>query len=280
MERIPFWKVESVGNDFVLIHRGAVPAEQLTDFALKSSARRFGVGSDGLLEVASEDGLLHVRMFNPDGTEDFCGNGIRCAVMHAIQQGWADERLTVRHLGHTIDAVRLGEVGRSIRIAFTLDAASYRPEDVPLDQGEELFDQPFDCAGRSYRASSLSTGTAHTIFHVDELPGDAEFLEVSPLVEHHPLFPERTSLMWTKEESPNRIRLRIWERGAGETFGCGTGSTAAAIDYLRRKGAGGQVTVVNPGGELIVETTSWQDRPTITGSAEESYTGEFFYTPT
>lgn len=277
MPKIHFWKVQSIGNDFVLIHHGDLPEAQLSAFAEATSARRFGIGSDGLLVVGKgSDGVLDLRMFNPDGTEDFCGNGIRCAFDHAIRLGWVDpSSMAMRHFGQEITGVAQEQEGRW-RIEYQLPPASYRPGDIPTSTQRELFDtEVLTLDGTPYRGSVLSTGTAHTILPVDRLPEDDHFFDVSPRIEHHPLFPERTSVIWVQEQEQNVLRLRIWERGASETLGCGTGSAAAAVDYLRRKSATGSVTVINPGGVLQVDLDSWQSPIRLIGTTEQVYEGDF-----
>jgi diaminopimelate epimerase len=266
-----FWKTESVGNDFVLVHKSDAPAD-LDAMAIRVCERRFGVGSDGLLVVEPvEADTVSLRMFNPDGSEDFCGNGIRCAILHARSQGWCSGSVTIVHGGRRVT----GEFCEDAVIRFQLDVATYDPASIPLASTEERFDTSLLAVdGVEYRGSVLSTGTAHTVIPVPQLPGDEEFFRVSPQIEHDSLFPKRTSVMWAEELGDMRLRLRIWERGAGETLGCGTGSTATAIDYLRRTGMGGRVEVINPGGTLFVEADDWQRPPTLYGEAKEIYQGE------
>lgn len=295
MTAIPFWKVESIGNDFVLVHlddvetlSGCESADTfLQNLAIKVCARRFGVGSDGLLAVGMAGEMLIDRMFNPDGTEDFCGNGIRCAFDHALRQGWVQpDKMAVEHLGRTISGsavdMRLQSVlPEHYQITFELPPASYLPADIPMIRESEAFDTAlFRINGEVYSGSVLSTGTAHTILPVNRLPGDEEFFRVSPQIETHPMFPERTSVMWVDEpKQGSTIHLRIWERGVGETQGCGTGSTAAAVDFLRRKGGSGSVQVVNPGGTLTVAAKSWDSPTAVTGFALEVFTGDFRMSP-
>ncbi|MFI5385503.1 MAG: diaminopimelate epimerase [Fimbriimonadales bacterium] len=302
--KLPFWKVESIGNDFVLVHLddierlgGATNVDNFLErLAIEVSPRKFGIGSDGLLALALlDDGSLLLRMFNPDGTEDFCGNGIRCGFDHGLRQGWVqasgmrmvhggrqisgtadDLRETAREKGPEALAA-INDVLPRTRyvIEFELPAASYLPQDIPIIREDEAFNTGlFRIDGEVYSGSVLSTGTAHTILPVRKLPGDEEFFRVSPQIESHSMFPERTSVMWVRERQAFQIELRIWERGAGETKGCGTGSTAAAIDYLRRKGLAGTVQVLNPGGIVWITAESWDSPPRVAGMAAERFRGE------
>ncbi len=247
---IPFWKVEAVGNTFVLVHAGDLAGNDLSEFAKEVSEPHFGVGSDGLLVVSPD---LKLRMFNPDGTEDFCGNGLRIAAAHMVGQGWATGSFDVRHLGIYVPA----HVHRDGLVEVTLPPASFSPLRVPLDS--TLHPREMWRESRwGHVASALSTGTTHTVVDVDQLPGDDEFFTLSPEIEHDPLFPDRTSVMWVQTVAPGQLRLRIWERGAGETMGCGTGSVAAAIVHARSTGYTGRVEVGNPGGVVWVDVTSWE----------------------
>ena len=255
---------------FVAPDAGATDVDGLLmRLAVAMADRRYGVGGDGLLAAKPiTEGRVLLRMFNPDGTEDFCGNGLRCAAVHAHAQDWVGNEFVIEHLGREVP-VRIGNG----EVATELGGASYEPSDIPL-RGSELFRGTLP-NGRL--GSVLSTGTAHTVVWVDELPDDATFLKESPPLETHEIFPERTSIMWTQPVAPDHLRLRIWERGVGETQGCGTGSTAAAVDYLRGEGRSGRVRVDNPGGTVYVTWDPVKNATTIEGTAELVYSGEFLY---
>jgi len=285
---VQFWKVESIGNDFVLIHlsdlenvEGAPSADfQLASLAVQMCDRKFGIGGDGLLAVEKSDTGIVLRMFNPDGTEDFCGNGIRCAALHAQQEGWVATSFTVTHLGREV-AVQIGDDGC---IATTLPPASYDPDKVPLI-GRRIFNETVwsgmdSGMPLSLFGSGLTTGSTHVIIPTAQLPDDDTFQSVSPKIEHDEKFPERTSVIWSQEIESNVLQIRIWERGVGETLGCGTGSAAAAIDYLRRKNRGGRVEVRNPGGTVFVTAETWESPILIEGSAHVVYKGRFRNTAT
>ncbi len=278
MTRLPFVKVESVGNDFVLfetadLEAAGVGPERYPDLARLVSPRRFGVGSDGLLVLDVRTSPLDLRMFNPDGSPDFCGNGLRCAARFAVVHRGVASPFTIRQLGRDVPAEVCGEDGT---ICTRLGAASFAPVDVPLASGsQELFEAPLVVAGSRLVVSALSTGSTHTILFTDALPDDDTFLRLGPALEHHPLFPERTSVIWAMPEGDDALRIRIWERGAGETQGCGTGSSAAAVAWLRRQARGGTVAVHNPGGTLHVSVDRWDAPITVRGLASVLFTGSW-----
>lgn len=290
MVNVPFFKVESVGNDFVLVHSDDFDGEPV-ELAKQACRRHFGVGSDGLLLLKRlPDNAIEIRMFNPDGTEDFCGNGIRCSLLHAWRQGWIDEKPTAYHLGRTVSGHLINDVASGDAnplIKFELPAATYEPASVPVKSDREVFDWtaselfgsdiPGPVVTQDSRVSSLSTGSTHTIVWVDRPLEDEEFLKIGAKFEENLRFPERTSIMFTQVIAERELTLRIWERGAEETLGCGTGSTAAAVDYMRRNNLGGDVVVHNPGGSLVVSATHW-DRPLLlSGKAEELFSGTFYF---
>lgn len=271
MRVIPFSKVQSIGNDFVLLERGIVPDDEIPALAVRLCERRVSVGSDGLLVLSKEGDGLVLRMFNPDGSEDFCGNGLRCAVQYATFKGWIDRQTTISHLGKLVPA----EVLPDGSIKTEIGRASFAPADVPHTNPVELFEGELDVQGRKVRLSALSTGSTHSVIFVDALPGDDEEVSLGSALEHHPLFPERTSVIWVHPVAEHQLDIRIWERGAGETLGCGTGSSAAAVAYSRRSGVTGSIEVRNPGGTVVVDIAAWDAPLSVTGRASVVFEGEF-----
>lgn len=265
-----FVKVQSLGNDFVLVRAEEVAGLDVPALALRLCERRFGVGSDGLLvyEVASRR-LIRQRMFNPDGTEDFCGNGLRCTARRALDLGEVDEAFEFEHLGRVIPARSLPDG----RIETTLPPAVWSPEGVPTTLDRPWFDLPIEVDGWAGPVSVLSTGSAHLVAFVDRLPRDAVFEAVSPQLENHEAFPERVSVMWAESPSPGTLRLRVWERGVGETLACGTGSAATASAYARLTGFKGPVRILNPGGELVFDMDGWNGPLRAAGAASVVFEG-------
>ncbi|MCU0316944.1 MAG: diaminopimelate epimerase [Fimbriimonadaceae bacterium] len=258
-----FWKTQSIGNDFVLVHD--LPNADWPLVAQNVCDRRFGIGADGLLVVSPS---LTLRMFNPDGTEDFCGNGSRCAAWHIFQQGWASRQFVLSHFGRDVPC----SVRQDGLVESTLPPASFDPDLIPLAQSwpkKEYWEEEF----LGYQASVLSTGSAHMVIFCEDLPNDETFFRVSPAIETDQLFPERVSIMWAKKEAETSFRLRIWERGVGETLGCGTGSSAVSVCAMRRLGHGGEYRILNPGGELIVRAESWLHPVTMISACTEPYHG-------
>ncbi len=270
--RVPFWKLQSIGNDFPLVHlEDLTPGLDRARLSLAICDRRFGVGGDGLLTL-ERGSKLRMRMFNPDGTEDFCGNGLRCAAVHARAMGWAEDRFVIEHGKIDVEVSIEGA-----EVSTVLGGASYSPVDVPLQQGiGELFRGPvYWDENVELIGSALTTGSTHVIIPVASLPSDRELIDIGRKVEHFGLYPARTSVIWSREIERDHLQIRIWERGVGETLGCGTGSSAAVADYLRGEGRGGTVWVDNPGGTVRVQLKAWDAPITVSGTAEPVYSGEY-----
>jgi diaminopimelate epimerase len=250
-----FWKTQTVGNDFVLIHADDFTdsgfGEDLESLAKRVCARKFGIGSDGLLVLSADQGDLHLRMFNPDGTEDFCGNGLRCAALHGYRQGWVAAEHRIEHFGRLVHAVVLADG----TVKSAIGPAVYEAEEVPLDTARHpspLIEEPVE----GYVGSAINAGSTHFVTFVEGLPNDEEFVRAGRAIENSPLFPERTSVIFAVETGVRKLKIRIWERGVGETMGCGTGSSAAAAEWMRKHDQAGEVQVTNPGGVLTVSADS------------------------
>ncbi|MDX1932731.1 MAG: diaminopimelate epimerase [Capsulimonadales bacterium] len=239
----PFAKMQAVGNDFVVVDATAWPPE--TDWppiALDLCDRHTGIGGDGLLVVLPSDVAdVRMRMFNPDGTEDMCGNGLRCVIRFARERSWftTDEGMAEAVDGlHQFSLRNADTTEPEGRIAVRMAEPCFAPEAIPREVTP-------DTVGRSFSltvtpddilvVTPVNTGSTHTVIFVPTLPDNDTFFRISPEIECHPLFPERTSVLWTVVEHagsatmPPRVRLRIWERGVGETLGCGTGACAASV---------------------------------------------------
>ncbi len=272
---LPFWKVESIGNDFPLVRLEDVDEAELPALAVRMSDRRFGAGGDGLLAFGLPDGRPTLRMFNPDGTEDFCGNGLRAAARWAFDRGLIPAEAAIAHRGRSVPVRIAGS-----RIETDLGPASYDPARIPM-LGPERFDAEIWAGMESgmplvVSGSALTTGSTHVILPTAALPADEGFEAVSRLIERDEKFPERTSVVWSRADDPQSLSIRIWERGVGETQGCGTGSAAAAADHARRRESAGlprdpEIAVRNPGGTVVVRLEAWDAPLTVIGEARTVY---------
>src|SRR6187402_3246146 len=261
--RAAFTKMHGLGNDFVVLDTRAQPLPPMTRAVARALAdRRTGIGCDQLIlleESAIAD--FRMRIFNADGSEvEACGNATRAvALLHGspAQIETAGGLLAVQP-GEGGAAVDMGEP----RFAWDAIPLAYAMDTAALPVGWEELEQP----------SAVNIGNPHAVFVVD---CDAVELDrLGPQIERDPLFPERVNVNVATVESTTRIRLRVWERGAGLTRACGTGACATAVAAMRRGLVGREVTVTLPGGALLI---AWGEdgRITMTGSAAESYRGSF-----
>ncbi len=276
-QKIPFLKMHGAGNDFVMLDGFSVSLPDDFDFAEAANQlcrRHFGVGADGLILLDRLDEAdVRMRMWNPDGSEDMCGNGLRCAAQLAFLRGYVEKNEFVAQTLAGPRTVRVFENGL-VRVAMgepRFDADSIPMKAPPPWKAGQEYSLPCG-AVLLPGAMTLSTGTAHTVIFLDEELSDEQFETLSPQIEHHAYFPERTSIMWARVEDGNNLRLRIWERGAGETLACGTGACAAAVAAIITNRAQSPIQVHSKGGTLIVE---WKKGGEIemTGPAEVVFEG-------
>jgi diaminopimelate epimerase len=268
MSALRFWKTQAIGNDFVLVHLSDLPANlDLSFLALKLCDRKRGIGADGLLVVSPGN----LRMFNPDGSEDFCGNGLRCAVVHGFHHGLIGSFDSLHHLDRDVQTWITGEN----RAKVELPPASFLPVRVPHHLEAELFMSPMIIGDSEQIVSSLSTGSTHTVILADAPISDSEFLRIGTLMEHHAAFPQRTSTMFAYPVSDRELVMRPFERGAGETLGCGTGSAATAVVWARKTGLTGEFVIRNTGGAVSVHLEAWNAPIQLESDVVEVYTGTY-----
>lgn len=255
----------------MLIHGTDAQGMDLAALAEKMCAKQWGIGADGLLVLSpmpeGSDYQVEMRMFNPDGTEDFCGNGVRCAAVHAAEQKWAEGKFIIRQKGIPVEV----EVLPNGEAASWLPAAKFQAADIPF--AGELTGGTAEVQGLV--GWPLSTGSTHFVVPVEALPSQEVFEELSPKIETDPLFPERTSIMWTQKLGDSHIRLKIWERGVGPTLGCGTGSSAAALVTALTDDSWGEILVENPGGLLKVTVENKESQIKSQSKVETPFFGTF-----
>jgi diaminopimelate epimerase len=264
--------MQAVGNDFIVIECFKGGELDWSTLSKRLCDRHFGVGSDGLIVILpSEIADYRMRMFNPDGTEDMCGNGLRCSIRLFYESQNPDK--TYFRI-ETISGIRDGEItdtGEWI-VRVNLGKPILSPEDIPvLLDFSPMIDFPLVAGDRTFNATILSTGTTHTVIFFKDLP-DEIFLEYSPRIENNPIFPERTSVIWVTEEDGDELKVRVWERGVGETLSCGTGACAAVVAKVLKNGNRTNYRVTSKGGTLEVD---WQDKKDIllSGKVESVFRG-------
>lgn len=273
--RMRFTKTQALGNDFIAVNGFVEPPRDWPAVAVAACDRRFGIGADGLfVALPSETADVRMLFLNPDGTEDRCGNGLRCFARFLADEGISNccEWL-VETFGGPVPVTAVFRDGVLETATVDLGAPVLDAPAIPtaLPPGRAL-DVPLSVNGRHYIAHCVSTGTPHAVIFVDELPADDVFYADSPLLEKHPLFPDRINVMWTRLDTRDRATIRIWERATGETLGCGTGAAAVAVVTLLKGLGDGRITVASPGGEV---EACWDGAASLTlkGGCEVVYVG-------
>lgn len=267
-----FIKMHGLGNDFVVIDARAAPVAMTAARAHAIADRRHGIGCDQLilLEPATAPGAeLKMRIFNADGGEvEACGNATRCVaalIGHAA---------TIETLGGLLQVVP-ADGGAQV----TLNPPQFEWDAIPLAMPMDTRDMPVGWSGGDdarpcelARPIAVNVGNPHVVFLVPE--ADAVPLDqIGAIIEHDPLFPERVNVNVASVDGPDRLQLRVWERGVGLTQACGTGACASAVAAIRAGKVVSPVTVTQPGGDLVI---AWQPGEAIvmTGPATTVFEGE------
>ncbi|MGH2828437.1 MAG: diaminopimelate epimerase [Actinomycetota bacterium] len=271
-----FAKYQGTGNDFVMINDVADEVTLMPELVRSLCDRRFGIGADGVIRVASSvEADFLMDYVNSDGSvSEVCGNGIRCLAVFARAEGLTskDEITVATGAGKKTVTVQAGG-----RVRVDMGAPIFEPERVPFDaKGADPLHAKLEVDGDVFEIAALSMGNPHAVLVVDD-PRVAPVSWLGPLIEHHPRFPHKANVEFAHVESPARIDLRVWERGSGETMACGTGACAAAVAARLLRGTEEDVIVALPGGELLIEWSGslTDDAPVfMTGEAREVFRGE------
>lgn len=272
--KLEFTKMHGLGNDFVVIDATRSPVN-LTPAQLRFIAdRHFGVGCDQILQVEparSADTDFYYRIFNADGGEvEQCGNGARCFVRYVHDRGLtAKADIRVGTLGGVI-APRLEANGE---VTVNMGVPVFEPVQIPFDalRQELLYD--LSVGEKTIKINVLSMGNPHAVQLVDDLDA-APVAHDGPLIEAHPRFPQRVNAGFMQILSRDHIRLRVYERGAGETLACGTGACAAVVAGIGRGLLDHRVRVTTRGGDLVISWRGAGQPVMMTGPAVTVFTGE------
>jgi len=276
--KLRFSKMHGLGNDFVIIDA----ISQLLDIEailppgrIRALAdRHFGIGCDQLLLVESSESDVadfRYRIFNADGGEvSQCGNGARCFARFVRENGLTDkDRITVETPAGFL-TLQLEEGGL---VTVDMGAPRFRPQDIPFITEARAARYTINVDGKDYPFAVLSMGNPHAVMIVDDILS-APVDTLGPAVERHPCFPERVNVGFMEISDPNRIRLRVFERGAGETLACGSGACAAVVAGRQQGLLDERVLVELPGGSLFIQWSGEGHNVMMTGPAVHVFEGE------
>ncbi|MCS7252788.1 MAG: diaminopimelate epimerase [Armatimonadetes bacterium] len=275
-----FYKLHGLGNDYILLDamRSPLQIERLDEFARKACSRHFGIGADGVLIAmppVSKDAQIRMRIINPDGSEaEMCGNGIRCLAKWAYEHGKVRKQ-RVMHI-ETLAGIKTARVsvqgGRVISIEVNMGVPSLRRSDIPM-RGEKQFaiDEEIEVDKDVIKVTALSMGNPHCVIFVEDV-ASVPVEVLGPKIEFHSAFPNRTNVEFVQVVSNDRLKVRVWERGAGATLACGTGACASLVASAATGRTGRRATVYLPGGSLEVR---WSEDGQVymKGPAEEVFEG-------
>ncbi|HVW63696.1 MAG TPA: diaminopimelate epimerase [Nitrosospira sp.] len=271
--KLKFTKMHGLGNDFVVIDGVNQPVLLDPEKIRRLADRHFGVGCDQvlLIEAASGDADFSYRIFNADGGEvEQCGNGARCFVRYVHDYGMTDkDEIRVETLGGPI-IPRLEPGGE---VTVDMGEPRFEPEDIPFLAAKRAITYPLDINGGEVEISVISMGNPHAVQVVEDVD-HAPVSTEGPLIERHPRFPRRVNAGYMQILDRRHIRLRVYERGAGETLACGTGACAAVVAGIRRGLLDSSVEVSLRGGKLLVRWAGETQPVWMTGPAVTVFDGE------
>jgi len=273
--RLRFTKMQGLGNDFVVLD-GVREKIDLDPTQLRTLAdRHFGVGCDQILVVETaqrSDADFRYRIFNADGGEvEQCGNGARCFLHFVLAHGLTDKRtLRVETAGGIIEPMLTSDG----QVTVDMGVPRFEARAVPFVGGTGDPVEPLEVDGATVLISALSLGNPHAVQQVESIDR-APVTTQGPRIEAHPRFPERVNAGYMQIVDRANIRLRVWERGAGETLACGTGACAAVVAGIRRGLVDSPVRVMTRGGALSVTWTGDASPVKMTGPAETVFEGEW-----
>lgn len=256
-----FTKMQGIGNDYIYVNcfEEPVPADPAA-LSRRLSDRRFGIGGDGLILIRpTPNGDAMMDLYNADGSRaKMCGNGIRCVGRYVYERGIARrEELRIDTLSG-VKTLKLDTENGIVRsIEVDMDAPILVPEQIPVRlPGDRAVDIPIEVSGQTVRATCVSMGNPHCVLFVDDVE-KAPLESLGPMLEHHPLFPDGVNVEFVQILARDDIRMRVWERGSGETWACGTGACASLVASVLFGHADRAATLHLRGGDLAIR---WEEK--------------------
>lgn len=273
-----FSKWQGIGNDFIIVNGFE---EKIADYASKAIAvcdRHFGIGADGLvIALPSDIADFRMRIFNSDGSEaEMCGNATRCFARYVYEAGLTTKtELVIETLAGIVRPQLLFEDGKVSAVRVDVGEPLLQRGLIPMtgDPEAKAINELLTVGTESYRVNGIRVGTPHCIIFMDEVE-DLDLKAVGQPIELHPMFPRKTNVEFVKVIDRKTLRMRVWERGAGITLACGTGSCASAVAAVLNGKTDRMVTVHLDGGYLLIE---WGEDNHLykTGPAVEAFRGDY-----
>ena len=278
-----FTKMHGCGNDYVYVNCFSETVDNPGEVAKIVSDRHFGIGSDGLILIKpSKVADFEMAMYNADGSRgEMCGNGIRCVAKYVYDFGLTDQTsISVETLAGIKYLDLSVENGKAVKVRVNMGAPILTPAEIPVDpslfpQAEDaVVAQPLSVAGKEYQVTCVSMGNPHDVIFMDEDVRGLDLEKIGPDFENHKAFPKRTNTEFVNVIDETHLRMRVWERGSGETLACGTGTCATVVAAILNGLTRDAVDVELLGGSLHIEWDREANLVYMTGPATVVYTGE------
>ena len=275
-----FTKMHGCGNDYIYVDgaREIIPAERKSEVVKFLSDRHFGIGGDGVIFINPSDVAdFEMEMYNMDGSRsEMCGNGIRCVGKYVYDHGLTRKTsLSIVSCGKIKYLELTVEDGKVAKVRVNMGSPVLEAAEIPVVASQSpVVDTPIAVDGREYRMTCVSMGNPHAIVYVDEMIDDGTMAKIGPLFEHHERFPRRVNTEFVKVLDRERVQMRVWERGTGETLACGTGACAVTVASILNGLTEDDITVELLGGNLEIFWDREENVVYMTGPATTVFEGE------
>ena len=277
--KLAFTKMEGCGNDYVYVNgfTQSVPEEEKPALVRRLSDRHFGIGGDGVIFInPAKEADFEMEMWNADGTRsEMCGNGIRCVARYVYDFGLTDQKeFSIVSAGKVKYMTLYEQDGQISAVRVNMGQPILEADQIPVRADHSpVINVPIEVQGKEYRMTCVSMGNPHAVVFVDSTE-DFPLEQVGPYFENHPCFPNRTNTEFVQVIDRGRVRMRVWERGTGETLACGTGCCATAVACVLNGLTDNAITVEVLGGELRIEWDRENNLVWMTGPATVVFSGE------
>ena len=275
MAALRFTKMHGIGNDYVYVDCFAQHVADPASLARLVSPRRTAIGSDGVILICPSPGAdCRMEMYNADGIRgEMCGNGVRCVGKYVYDHGLVRKPTLRVETDAGIKVLQLKFVaGRVDAVTVDMGEPILDGPRIPVAAEGRVINAPLDVGGTTYRVTCVSVGNPHCVIFLAEVDNLA-LEHIGPRFEHHPFFPNRVNTEFVKVISRSQLRMRVWERGSGETAACGTGACAALVAAVLNDKSDRRAVLRLNGGDLEIEWSA-DNHLFMTGPAEEVFSGE------
>ena len=272
-----FVKMHGLGNDFVFIEDKSGQDKDYTALARAMCNRHTGIGADGLIVIVdSRVADVRMRIISSDGSEaEMCGNGIRCFAKYVYDSGIIEKKqFTVgTPAGIMEPEITVGADNKAKLITINMGRPSFNRSEIPMEGADgRVLNEDLCVDGENWKVTSLLMGVPHTVTYVDDVD-TVDIEKIGPLFEKHEAFPKHTNINFAQQMDDRTVKVRTWERGAGATLACGTGSCSVAVASFLNGRTGREVDIQLPLGTLHIEYREEDGNVYMTGPAAVSFTG-------